>query len=337
MTKSRSLLTESLATAVAVGIVVFSALWFTGGENARAPDATGFVVDQAVVVNTDGLNLRDDASSSAGVIEVLPEGTYAIVLDGPVTDTEYSWYLIDVDGLSGYVDGEFLADAVSAGTLAAGATVYVNTGTLNLRDDATTGGAIVSELPAGTAATVLDGPIDADGYAWYQLDVDGVTGWAVRDYLALAAGPDSTAVSGASLLVNTDTLNVRDVSGLSGSVLESLVLGESVTDLGVTEAVDGYDWEQVQTADGVTGWVVSTYLTADSADLLLTIDAVATVDTDSLNLRDAAGLSGSSIATLASGDSVTILSASEAADGYLWYQVNTTYGTGWIAGEFLSV
>jgi uncharacterized protein YgiM (DUF1202 family) len=159
----------------------------------------------------------------------------------------------------------------------------------------------------------------------------------VRDYLALAAGSDSTAVSGASLLVNTDTLNVRDVAGLSGSVLESLVLGDLVTDLGVTEAVDGYDWEQIHTADGVTGWVVTTYLTADSADLLLTIDAVATVNTDSLNLRDAAGLSGSSIATLVSGDTVTILSASEAADGYLWYQVDSNSGTGWIAGDHLSV
>jgi hypothetical protein len=42
-------------------------------------------------------------------------------------------------------------------------------------------------------------------------------------------------------------------------------------------------------------------------------------------------------ATLTSGDSVTILSASEAADGYLWYEVDTAYGAGWVAGEFLSV
>jgi uncharacterized protein YgiM (DUF1202 family) len=335
---------RTFAAALVFAIIALSAAWLGGVFTASAQDATGFTANEAVVVNADGLNLRDDASSSANVIEVLPEGTYATVLDGPIADSEYSWYQIEVDGVSGYVAGDFLADAASSGTLSVGATVYVNTDALNLRDDATTSGNVVAELPTNTVATVLDGPVDADGYAWYQLDVDGTTGWAARDFLALSsteatstASVSTSTSSGATLIVNTDSLNVRDAAGLDGSVLETLAFGDSVTDLGVTESVDGFDWAEIETASGTDGWVVSNYLTSDSADLSLTVDAVAKVNTDALNLRDSASLSGSTVATLVSGDSVTILSASEAADGYLWYEVDTAYGTGWVVGDYLAV
>ena len=43
------------------------------------------------------------------------------------------------------------------------------------------------------------------------------------------------------------------------------------------------------------------------------------------------------LGTLVSGDTVTIISASEAADGYLWYQVETATGTGWVAGTYLTI
>jgi hypothetical protein len=83
--------------------------------------------------------------------------------------------------------------------------------------------------------------------------------------------------------------------------------------------------------------VASIYLTTNPADLLLTVDAVATVIDTDVNLRGAASLSGTSIGRLNTGATVTILSSSVAADDLLWYQVETGLGTGWIAGEFLTV
>ena len=44
-------------------------------------------------------------------------------------------------------------------------------------------------LPGGTEGAVLDGPVSADGYEWYQLGLpgygpDGATpGWVAGDYL----------------------------------------------------------------------------------------------------------------------------------------------------------
>jgi uncharacterized protein YgiM (DUF1202 family) len=321
----------------------------TTAQQATPEAATEFTADQAIVVTTsngDSLNFREDDSTEAEVIATLPEGTYGIIVDGPVAgtgdDADISWYEIEVDGVSGFVTDEFLADAAAEGTFDADTTVYVNTDSLNLRESASVDSEALTQLTRDTTATVLDGPSDADDYSWYELDVDGTTGWAVRDFLALVPSVDETesdaTAEGATLTVNTDTVNVRDAAGLSGNVLETLAFGDTVTDLGAVETVDGFDWSQVETASGTSGWIASIYLTADSAALSLTVDAVVTINADDVNLRDSASVSGASLATLNTGDTVTILSNSEAADDLLWYQVETEDGTtGWIAGDFLTV
>jgi uncharacterized protein YgiM (DUF1202 family) len=343
--RSRSYLLKLVSSSLIIAVIAVSAGWLSGAFRANAQEVDGFSNDQSVVVATDALNLRDEASTTSSVVTILPLGTFGVVLDGPITAEDYDWYLIEVDGLSGYVAGTHLADAASDGSFAIGDTVAVNTDALNLRDSATLSSSTVSVLSTGTTGTVVDGPVDADGYAWYQLDMDGTTGWAVRDFLAygVAATTDTgtgtadLAVGGAGLAVNTDALNVRDVAGLDGAVLETLAFGESVSTTGSLDSVDGYDWTQIETASGTTGWVVSDYLTADSTDLQLAIGTVAFVNTDALTLRDAPGLAGAELATLATDEEVTIASASEAADGYLWYRVETASGTGWVAGDFLGV
>ena len=134
---------------------------------------------------------------------------------------------------------------------------------------------MIDTLAPGAAGSVIAGPVDADGYAWYQIDVAGQTGWAARDFLAYGTLADVAAVGGAttatagSLLVNTDSLNVRAAAGLDSAVLEMVVSGDSVTSTGASVSADGYDWSEIQTAAGTIGWVVSTYLTADSSDLLI--------------------------------------------------------------------
>jgi uncharacterized protein YgiM (DUF1202 family) len=318
----------------------------TSTQQADTQNTTTFEVDQAVVVTTsdgDSLNFREDSNTDADVIASLPEGTWAVVVDGPVDEDDVTWYEIEVDEETGWVTAEFLGDAAAEGTLEADTTVYVNTDSLNLRESADIDSEALTELTRDTTATVLDGPTDADDFSWYELDVDGTTGWAVREFLALAPSSGETDVEtatteGATLTANTDTLNVRDTAGLSGNILETIAFGDTVTDLGVVETVDGYDWSQIETASGTTGWVASIYVTTDSAVLSLTVDAVATINADNVNLRDSASLSGASVGTVNTGDTVTILSNSEAADDLLWYQVETADGTtGWISGEFLTV
>ena len=56
---------------------------------------------------------------------------------------------------------------------------------LNMRDDATTGGNIVTTLDADTVLTIQDGPVEADEYFWYQVIVEetGEVGWVADEFI----------------------------------------------------------------------------------------------------------------------------------------------------------
>jgi hypothetical protein len=58
-------------------------------------------------------------------------------------------------------------------------------GDLSFRDGSGVNYARLKIVAEGSVLKVLDGPVEADGYVWWQLqDVsDGVVGWAVADYL----------------------------------------------------------------------------------------------------------------------------------------------------------
>lgn len=307
---------------------------------AAAQDSASFAAGDPVAVNTDDLNLRDAGTTSSNVLTVLPYGAFLTVVSGPETVDDIDWYLVDADGTEGYVAGEYLiADA--SFVFAADDLVIVNTGSLNLRSDASASADILSTLVFGQGATILAGPTNADGYDWYQVDVDGTTGFVARDFIAydVATTGDTAETSapadGTSLFVNTDTLNIRDTPSTTGGVLETLTFGDTVTVSGAYSTADGYTWAELTTADGTTGYGVADYLTDDEAALLLQPGAAATVNDAELNLRATAGLNGEILATLTSGDALTIISASESIDGYLWYQVETEAGTGWVAGMYL--
>lgn len=45
---------------------------------------------------------------------------------------------------------------------------------------ATSASTVTGQIPPGAAFTVLDGPVCADGYAWWQVDYSGLVGWTVE-------------------------------------------------------------------------------------------------------------------------------------------------------------
>src|SRR5215203_528203 len=134
---SRSLMKSVLVvvTALAIGLggigVVSPQTALVRVAAQESADAA-FTAGQTVVVNADSLNMRADASIDAEIVTSLLNGTWATVVDGPVTGDEYSWYQIEYDDNTGWVAAEFLGDAATAEPLAAGSTVIVNTAALNL-------------------------------------------------------------------------------------------------------------------------------------------------------------------------------------------------------------
>jgi uncharacterized protein YgiM (DUF1202 family) len=227
--------------------------------------------------------------------------------------------------------------AQTASDLALGETIVIGTDgdPVNLRADAGLSAVVLAELPAGTTATVVDGPVSVDGYTWYGLDVDGTIGWSAGEFLASATTANSFAI-GDAVAVNADVLNLRDAAGLAGGVVAELPTGTTATVLGGPESVDGYTWYQVET-DAGSGWVAGEYLSAVTAGSLdFAAGTSIVVDADALNLRPDAGLAGAVIAELPGGTGATVIGGPVEADGYTWYQVETYAGTGWVAGEFLT-
>lgn len=239
--------------------------------------------------------------------------------------------------------GTFVASAQTATGFAIGESVVVTADSLNFRETVGLDSAVLSELPNGTTATVADGPIEADGYTWYALDVDGTVGWSVVDCLAIASGSTESAsvAATAALSVTADALNLRETVGLGGALIAELPAGTAVTILDGPQAVDGYSWYLVETEYG-TGWVAGDYLIGDSAATTDVASAFATgsaaaVNDDGLRLRETAGLSGVVVTELPADTAVTVIGGPVSLDGYSWYQVETASGTGWVAGEFLSL
>jgi hypothetical protein len=52
---------------------------------------------------------------------------------------------------------------------------------LNLRDSPSLQGKVLDRLPAGSKVTILEGPMEADGYYWWKMRTEaGLEGWAVE-------------------------------------------------------------------------------------------------------------------------------------------------------------
>jgi hypothetical protein len=63
------------------------------------------------------------------------------------------------------------------------ATVSAQDG-LNLRGDHSSTAALVGTLPSGTRVTIVGEPVQANGYTWWNVEVDGQRGWCAGEFLS---------------------------------------------------------------------------------------------------------------------------------------------------------
>ena len=156
---------------------------------------TGFAVGDTVVA-TDLLNMRSSPSLGASVLYVLAQGDTMRVAGGPVYADGYSWYALET-WMAGPMSGEFLALVADDGSgdhlFLIGDTVAVDTPRLNGRSGPGLGYAVNWILSGGDQAVVIDGPVHADGYQWYQLDIGGGIVWAIGEGLCPSDGGGNAA------------------------------------------------------------------------------------------------------------------------------------------------
>lgn len=230
------------------------------------------------------------------------------------------------------------------------------TDVLNLRSNASTGASIVAVLPTGTTGKVLDGPRAGSGYTWWQIETSYGSGWVVENWLAKTTTsppppppppppPGSGKFSNGDTVKTTDALNLRTGASTSSSVIAVLPAGTTGTVVGGPQTGSGYTWWQIKTSSG-TGWAVQDWLTKvttsppppppppppPGSGKFANGDAVTT--TDALNLRSSPG--GSVIAVMPAGTPGTVVGGPQTSGGYTWWQIKTSYGTGWAAQDWLA-
>lgn len=234
---------------------------YVADEFFERPDGgTGFFRGTPVHVTSDNVNLRAGAGTNFKILANFSTDTNAVVNDGPVSGSGYTWYNIMVGGTTGWMAADFLAEGHvndgTAGEWAPGSYVMTSTA-LNLRSGAGLGHSVVKVSPVGEAATVLTGPTSADGYAWYQVelwDAAATIGWFAGEYLEAARFEPT----GARHRVFDGPLNLRSGASLDASVVTALPTGTIVVISQATFAsADGYTWMPVYVEDNprLVGWI----------------------------------------------------------------------------------
>ena len=335
---------------------------------------------------TTGLNLRSAPSTSAQIIATLPTNTIVTVTGYAVVAQSYVFIPVSTPYGSGWVAADWVspigtatpsrtptipgatatptrtptASATVVGAIPVGSTVRTTT-TLNMRSGPGTGNGVIQVLPTNTTGTVLAGPVAANGYQWYRVDMDGYgAGWVAGDYLAVIAGPgatntptrtpvgpatatrtpvataSATATSSSGMGIGstvraTVRVNMRSGPGVNYGVVNVLQTNATGAIIGGPANGSGYQWFQVNMPGYGSGWVASNYLALVSvapatstrtATVVSGFPAGSSVRTTaSLNLRNGPSTSNAVLLVLPSGVICNVISGPVSANGYQWYRI----------------
>lgn len=150
---------------------------------------------KARVVARTGVNIRQAPSTAAPRVGRYGAGVLVAVLEGPVEANGFRWWRVDDEqGLSGWVadgdasdrwlDAQIGAPRPVNRPVRLGDTVIVTVPAgivLAIRFEPTTSSLVSRRVVAGTALTISEGPVAADGLRWWRVAGDGgVAGWAAE-------------------------------------------------------------------------------------------------------------------------------------------------------------
>lgn len=316
-----------------------------------------------------------DGSSNNAAIGQLPAGEEVCVLQGPENADGQSWYRVS-SSPEGWVAGTSLVLVEAGGcesappepepepeptpvpnpdpSYAVGDQIIVVEGPLNVRSGAGVSHGVIESLATGAHMCVLSAGTVRDGYTWFQIRTTGgsVTGWIAGEYTQLeAAGRCLTHEPpysiGDHIRVVDGPLNVRSGPGGSYAVVTSLQTGSHMCVLSGPVSADGYIWYEIRTTGGsVTGWVASQFTRLYVADGCETTpprvpgtyvagDQIIVVD-GPLNVRSQPGTIYTVVYDLPTGSHLCVLGGPVSADGFGWYEIQTTGGSvrGWVAGGY---
>ena len=282
------------------------------------------------VVKGGWLRLRDGASSDAATISAYYTGTEVTILGG-----SGSWYYVEApDGNTGYMHADYLTinGSITGGEVYEDADGYVvsnNGKPVNLRTGPSVYFHIISSYPVGTPLTILNA-----GATWTQVNINGVTGYMMNDFIKRGYNGTVDAVEGYTAYVVSE--NGKGVVMRSGpskqyGVLATYNVGQAVTVLSY-----GRTWCEIS-VNGVEGYMMTEFLstkkpaTSGSVSSAIYTAYVTSGNGKGVRMRMGAGTLYPTIATYSVGTKVTVL-----AYGKSWCKIRVGSNTGYMMTEFLT-
>ena len=277
------------------------------------------LAESFMVVKGGSLNLRQQPSLSAKVLGQYPTGTWMTVLS-----EDGEWSKVRVNGKEGYVMNKYLTSSAS------GSTLYVRTNTgrgLNLRDQPSLEGSIITSFKPGTAVSVLQ-----RGNGWHHVTVGEKTGYMASQYLTAGQVSGGSASSSKAGTVTNPGANqvllLRETASTDARVLGYYRNGTQVSILG-----ESGSFYKVNVA-GKTGYMMKKYITLNASSSALPAapfkaELINPNGNAIVNFRTAPGLGASIIKAHKVGTEITVLET-----GDVWCKAEIDGVTGYVSRYF---
>ena len=290
------------------------------------------VIGTATVTTSSGsLNLRESASLYSRVIRTIPRGATVDVLS---RDT--SWSRVRYAGSEGYVLNQYLTFQTSPtptpGTGTSMARVTTSSGSLNLREYASTSARVLVRIPQYAYVTVY-----SRGATWCYVSYGGYAGYVMTEFLTFVSDSPTPAPTGSTSVAQVSTpsgsLNLRAYASTSARVL--LQIPEYAF---VTVYNRGATWSYVS-YNGVSGYVMSVYLSFGGTPVVPTappsgggeILARVTTSSGSLNLRESASTGARVLLRIPQNAYVSVYNR-----GSVWSYVRYNSVYGYVMSQYLT-
>ena len=271
-----------------IGYAETSALSFQGTPPTGNLSATTAISGYATVRATGTLNLRESPAAGARVVTTIPDGAVL-----PVFQRMSGWARVQYGAQAGYASTDFLIFADTypgsvADPLGNTATVTIpdGSGTVNLRQTASTSGKILAKLRHGTQVTALSN----DG-SWCYVQANGLHGYIMTSFLTLGstaappAAPEDTPLqpgeTEAVVQCADPSLPLYAAASTASSIITTIPRGASVI---VTQRSTPFSLVRYS---GLTGYALTASLSFPGDQQQQTILGYARVTTvsGSLNMR----------------------------------------------------
>jgi uncharacterized protein YraI len=243
----------------------------------------------AATVTANTLNVRNAPSATTGTIltQIGFGETYPVV----GRNAEGTWWQIQIDGITGWVNGQWVDTFNVGGVPVTGGAFYgdpVDTGyvvftdgNLNIRNGPAVTYARIGWLPINRTAAVIGRNADN---SWWHIRYGNVTGWVSSLYADLQPGADVTSIpittgtvpedqplqTGYTAVTNVN-LNVRSGPGTNFPIVGLLYAGQTANVIGRNASST---WWQIQRLN-LRGWVSATYAQLEAGANLIDIPATA--------------------------------------------------------------